>query len=119
MPKKNNTVHDLKPNYKLWFETDGEYIFGPGACAILIAVLEEGTLTKGAEKLGMSYRYAWGVIRKIEKKLGTRLVETYKGGKVGGGGARVNEQGLRLIKAYSELNESFMDILRKTGSLAL
>jgi len=119
MPTKKGTEHGLRPNYKLWFETNGEYIFGPGACAILIAVLEEGTLTKGAERLGMSYRYAWGVIRKIEKKLGTRLIETYKGGKVGGGGARVTEQGLKFIKAYSELREAFEGVLRKTGSLNL
>ncbi|MFW9960141.1 MAG: winged helix-turn-helix domain-containing protein [Candidatus Thorarchaeota archaeon] len=119
MPTKKGTEHDLKPNYKLWFETDGEYIFGPGACAILTAVLEEGTLTKGAERLGMSYRYAWGVIRKIERKLGTRLIETYKGGKVGGGGARVTEQGLKFIKAYSELHEAFESVLKKTGSLSL
>ncbi len=119
MPTKKGTEHVLKPNYKLWFETNGEYIFGPGACAILTAVLEEGTLTKGAERLGMSYRYAWGVIRKIEKKLGTRLIETYKGGKVGGGGARVTDEGLKFIKAYSELREAFESVLRKTGSLSL
>ena len=119
MPKKNGSVQDLKPNFKLWFETDGKYIFGPGACSILIAVHKEGTLTKGAEKLGMSYRYAWGVIKKIEKKLGTRLIETYKGGKIGGGGARVTEQGLEFIKAYSELHEAFEGIMRKTGSLNL
>jgi len=119
MPTKKSAEYSLKPNYKLWFETDGVYIFGPGACAILIAVLEEGTLTKGAEKIGMSYRYAWGVIRKIEQKLGTRLIETYKGGKIGGGGARVTEEGLKFIKAYSELREAFEGILRKTGSLNL
>jgi molybdate transport system regulatory protein len=119
MPKKNDAVLDLIPNYKLWFEKDGEYIFGPGACAILVAVQEEGTLTKGAEKIGMSYRYAWGVIRKIERKLGTRLIETYKGGKVGGGGARVSEQGVKFIKAYSELNATFEGIMKKTGSLDL
>jgi molybdate transport system regulatory protein len=119
MSTKKVAEHDLKPNYKLWFEADGEYIFGPGACAILTAVLEEGTLTKGAAKLGMSYRYAWGVIRKIEHKLGTRLIETYKGGRIGGGGARVTEQGLKFIRAYSELCEAFEGILRKAGSLNL
>jgi molybdate transport system regulatory protein len=119
MPKKNGTIYNLKPNYKLWFETDNEYIFGPGACAILNAVLEEGTLTRGAEKLGMSYRYAWGVIRKIEKKLGTRLIETYKGGKVGGGGAKVTDQGLKFIQAYSELHDAFESIIERTGSLNL
>ncbi|MCK4568386.1 MAG: LysR family transcriptional regulator [Candidatus Thorarchaeota archaeon] len=107
-------TQDLRPNYKLWFERDGEYIFGPGACAILQAVHEEGTITKGAQKLGMSYRYAWGVIKKIEKKLGIQLVETYKGGTVGGGGAKVTEYGLQLIKAFSKLNSEFEEVLKIT-----
>ena len=119
MSRHKKAEYDLTANYRLWFETDGEYVFGPGACAILTAVHEEGTLTKGAARLGMSYRYAWGVIRKIERKLGTKLVETYKGGKVGGGGARVTEQGLRFIKAYTDLHDAFEAILRKTGTLHL
>ena len=112
-------TQDLRPNYKLWFERDGEYIFGPGACAILQAVHEEGTITKGAQKLGMSYRYAWGVIKKIEKKLGIRIVETFKGGNVGGGGAKVTEYGLQLIKAFSKLNSEFEEVLKTTSVSSL
>ena len=51
MSKKDDSNQDLKSNYKLWFERDGEYIFGPGACAILKAIHEEGTITKGAQVL--------------------------------------------------------------------
>jgi len=119
MSKSGSAKRSLKPNYKLWFESEGEYIFGPGACAILTAVLEEGTLTKGAEKIGMSYRYAWGAIRKIEHKLGISLIETFKGGKTGGGGARVTEQGLKLIDAYTKLHRAFEDVLNKRASLSL
>jgi molybdate transport system regulatory protein len=115
--ERKNT--SLKPNYKLWFESDGEYIFGPGACAILKAVHEEGTITKGAEVLGMSYRYAWGVIKKIEKKLGVRLVETYKGGNVGGGGAKVTEAGLHLVETFSKLNAELTRVLGDSSSIKL
>ncbi|MBD3404942.1 MAG: LysR family transcriptional regulator [Candidatus Lokiarchaeota archaeon] len=90
----------LSPNYKLWLEHDGEYVFGPGAYAILVSIDEEGTITKGAEALGMSYRYAWGVIKKIEKKLGFPLLETFKGGTVGGGGAIVTEKGKQLMEMF-------------------
>jgi len=116
---KEKKTQNLRPNYKLWFERDGEYIFGPGACAILQAVHEEGTITKGALKLGMSYRYAWGVIKKIEKKLGIRIVETFKGGTVGGGGAIVTEYGLKLIEAYSKLNREFVEILDSSDTSIL
>ncbi|MFW9833538.1 MAG: winged helix-turn-helix domain-containing protein [Candidatus Thorarchaeota archaeon] len=114
--KRNLT---LVPDYKLWLESGGEYIFGPGAFAILKAVHEEGTITKGAEKLKMSYRYAWGVIKKIEKKLGVSLVETFKGGTEGGGGARVTENGLKLMEMYSSINNAFHDVLESSDRLDL
>jgi molybdate transport system regulatory protein len=119
MSKKDAKKTHLIPDFKLWFEQDGEYIFGKGACAILKAIHEEGTITKGAQKLGMSYRYAWGVIKKIEKKLGCQLIETFKGGTVGGGGARVTEQGLQLIDAYTKLNQSISVILEHADLLKL
>ena len=109
----------MNPNYKLWLERDGKYIFGPGAYAIIKSVHEEGTITKGAKKLGMSYRYAWGVIKKIEKELGVVLVETYKGGTEGGGGARVTEYGLELMSLYSSVNDAFNKVLDKSEELDL
>ncbi|MBN2229606.1 MAG: LysR family transcriptional regulator [Candidatus Thorarchaeota archaeon] len=119
MSKQGNKPGDLKPNFKLWFESDDEYIFGPGACAILKSIHEEGTITKGAEKLGMSYRYAWGVIRRIEKKLDTHLIETYKGGQTGGGGARVTEFGLHLIETYTNLNDTLERAVQRSGHITL
>ncbi|MFX1481690.1 MAG: winged helix-turn-helix domain-containing protein [Promethearchaeota archaeon] len=117
-PKDKRTLK-LKPNYKLWLERDGKYIFGPGAYAIIKSIHEEGTITKGAKSLGMSYRYAWGVIKKIEKELGVVLVETYKGGTEGGGGARVTEHGLELMKLYSAVNDAFNDVLQNSKQLDL
>ena len=109
----------LVPDYKLWLERDGEYIFGPGAYAILKSVHEEGTITRGAKKLQMSYRYAWGVIKKIEKKLGITLVETFKGGTEGGGGARVTENGLKLMQMYASINNAFNNVLESSDRINL
>ena len=116
---KDTNSNKLVPDYKLWFEQDGDYIFGKGACAILKAIHEEGTITKGAERLGMSYRYAWGVIKKIEKKLDCKLIETFKGGTTGGGGAHVTETGLHLIEAYTKLDKSIKDIMNHLDAIHL
>lgn len=105
--KEEDIVRELLPNWKLWLEKDGQYVFGPGAYAILQAIKETGTITEGARKLGMSYRYAWGVIRKIEKKLDTRLLETYKGGTVGGGGANLTEVGHQLLERFAKYRDEF------------
>ncbi|MHA1485364.1 MAG: winged helix-turn-helix domain-containing protein [Candidatus Thorarchaeota archaeon] len=100
MDKESSRVENLKPNYKLWLERDGQYVFGLGAYNILKSIHEAGTITDGAKALSMSYRYAWGVIKKIEIALGVKLLETYKGGNVGGGGARVTEHGLKLMEKF-------------------
>ncbi|TFG09303.1 LysR family transcriptional regulator [Candidatus Thorarchaeota archaeon] len=105
--KGKDVVRRLAPNWKLWLEKDGEYVFGPGAYAILQAIKETGTITEGARKLGMSYRYAWGVIRKIENKLDTKLLETYKGGTVGGGGANITEPGHLLMYRFAKYRDEF------------
>ncbi|MHA2423967.1 MAG: winged helix-turn-helix domain-containing protein, partial [Candidatus Thorarchaeota archaeon] len=102
MPKSNSRdLPNLNPNYKLWLESDGEYIFGPGAFAILTSIHKTGSITQAAKELKMSYRYAWGVVRKIEKKLDVKLIDSFKGGKEGGGGAKVTEYGLSLMNLYS------------------
>lgn len=119
MSPKDRSAVNLIPDYKLWFERDGQYIFGPGAYAILKSIHEEGTITQGAMKLKMSYRYAWGVIKKIEKKLGIPLVETFKGGTEGGGGARITEQGLKLMEMYAEINSAFRYVLDNANTLDL
>lgn len=119
MCAKDKRNRRLVPDYKLWFERDGEYIFGPGAYAILKSVHEEGTITEGAKKLKMSYRYAWGVIKKIEKKLGLTLVETFKGGTEGGGGAKVTDAGLKLMEMYSTINSAFNDVLQASNKIDL
>lgn len=107
MPDKKDAIARLRPNWKLWLEDDGEYVFGPGAFAILRSIQEKGTIRAGATSLGMSYRYAWGVIRKIERKIGMRLVETHRGGPAGGGTAVVTDTGLALLEKYALLKKAF------------
>ncbi|TFF83653.1 LysR family transcriptional regulator [Candidatus Thorarchaeota archaeon] len=111
MTSKEQDSLNLEPSFKLWLEREGDYIFGKGAYRILQAIHDAGTITEGAKKLGMSYRYAWGVVRKIEKKLGVKVVETHKGGSSGGGGARVTEHGLELMNTYARVTKAFEEAL--------
>ncbi|TFF91599.1 LysR family transcriptional regulator [Candidatus Thorarchaeota archaeon] len=103
----------MVPNWKLWFEKEGEYVFGPGAYAILKAIEEAGTITEGARNLGMSYRYAWGVIKKIEKKLDEKLLETYQGGPAGGGGANLTEVGSRLMERFARYRKELEHVAER------
>jgi len=107
MSDDSRIARSLLVRWKMWLEIGGEPVFGPGAYSILKAVRETGTITEGAKKLGMSYRYAWGVIRKIEKRIGAPLLETRKGGTVGGGGATVTALGVRFMDLFARADEEF------------
>jgi molybdate transport repressor ModE-like protein len=53
----------------------------------------------------MSYRYAWGLIRKAEEKLGEPLLSAHKGGKSGGGGAELTERGEYFLVEFQRLRD--------------
>ncbi len=65
------------------------------------------SLSLAAEKLGMSYRYVWGYIKRTERILGAEVLETHRGGKSGGGGARLTKIGADLLSEYERLEERF------------
>ena len=97
------TQKEHKPSGKIWIEHQGKPILGKGGSEILREIEAQQSLTKAAEELGMSYRYVWNYVQKIHKALGETVVETYKGGKTGGGGARLTNVGKALLDEYVRL----------------
>ena len=92
----------------MWLENEeGRYAFGEGLFILLRKVQDLGTLSDAARALGMSYRHAWGLIKKTEKLLGEPLLKTRKGGKAGGGGAQLTETGEKLLKEFSKIKKIF------------
>jgi molybdate transport system regulatory protein len=89
---------------KVWLEIDGEYIFGDGRAELLRLVGQFRSISKAASSLKMSYRHAWGQIRKLEERLGDKLVETCTGGK-GGGKACLTETAEELLSKYDEFRD--------------
>ena len=59
----------------LWLETGDGMFFGLGRMLLLKKIEEHGSLKKAAEDLGMSYRAAWGKIKKSEEVLGEKLTQ--------------------------------------------
>ncbi len=87
---------------KFWIENGGEVVLGGGKAALLLAVDQLGSIQRAADKFGMSYRHAWGVIRKIEQRAGFKIVETKLGGK-DGGGAQLTPKGKTFVKTADDL----------------
>jgi molybdate transport system regulatory protein len=95
----------LKVKIKLWLETDGVYIIGEGLFRLLTAIQECGTLSKAAAELKMSYRHAWGMIRKSELRMGKPLLVTHKGGK-DLGGSELTADAKSLLAKYLQVKEA-------------
>jgi molybdate transport system regulatory protein len=95
----------FRPSFKFWIEFEGKRVLGKGGAAILERIKEEGSISKAAEKLGMSYRYVWNYLEEVRRATGEPVVETFKGGKNGGGGAKLTELGIYLLSEYHRMTD--------------
>ena len=98
---KDDTV-PFGPGVKVWVESrrTGTGVFGDGKWRLLDALLHEKSLTAASRSLHISYRKAWGDLRKAEQGLGLALQVKERGGK-GGGGTTLTPAGKRLHAAYA------------------
>ncbi len=94
------TKEKHKPSCKIWLEHEGEPILGRGGAAILQAIKEEKSISEAAKKLGMSYRYVWNYLSKMEKRMQEPIMVAHKGGIGGGGGAQLTALGEDLVKEF-------------------
>ena len=89
---------------RLWIKIDfgARGQIGPGKIALLRAVQDHASISAAAKAMGMSYRRAWLLIDELNQTVGQPVVETQVGGSAGGG-ARLTEQGSRVIDYYELL----------------
>jgi molybdate transport system regulatory protein len=98
------THKKIKPAFKLWFQIGDSYVFGEGAYELLEQIHEKKSISAAAKATGMSYRYAWALIKEAEKHLGEPIVKTKKGGKHGGK-TEITSTGFSLVTNYKRLKE--------------
>ncbi len=105
----NHKTH--KPSCKVWIEHNGKPLIGKGGAEILQTIEKENSLSKAAKTLGMSYRYVWNYIQEIQNAIQQPIVETYKGGKSGGGGAKLTDLGKELLDEYKQVETYLNQVL--------
>ena len=77
---------------------------GPGKADLLDAIDRTGSISGAAREMGMSYRRAWLLVETMNKAFKAPLVEAATGGK-GGGGARVTDHGVDILRRYREMED--------------
>ncbi len=105
----NHKEHKL--SCKIWLEYRGKPLIGKGGAEILEQIEREQSISKATRKLGMSYRYVWSYLKRIEKTLGEPVIETFRGGKAGGGGARLTTLGKGILNEYRRVDSYLGKVL--------
>ena len=108
---KSPPPNRLESKLRIWLELDGRPVYGDGKHRALELIEETGSLRAAAKAMGISYRYLWGRLRRMEDRLGFRLVARCQGGQ-GGGGMKLTREGRALMAAYRHFRR---DVDRSVG----
>ena len=104
----------LSPRFKLWFNTKNtDGVFGDGKWRLLKAIDSTGSLTAASNLLGISYRKAWGDLKKAEKHLGVSLIQKQRGGKAGGK-TSLTKEGKKWVTAYTKFRSDIKKTVDKS-----
>jgi molybdate transport system regulatory protein len=121
----NENISKMEVKWRIWIEKDGKHVIGKGGAEILKAIKEEGSIAAASKKLGMSYKYIWNYLRKIENSAGD-VVEKVRGGKEGGKTVLtpLGEEILDLYELYEKLalsifSGNFMEGVVKEGKIVV
>jgi len=95
----------LNINHKIWLENqDGEGILGDGKWELLKLIKSTGSLKKAIDEMGWAYRSTWNKLKKMEDRLGFKLIERTRGGVGGGGQTELTQNGLLIVQYFEELH---------------
>lgn len=96
----------MKAKTKLWFTEDGKTVMGAGRAELLKTIDEERSLRRACQKLGISYKHAWMMLKKMNEALGEPAVVTVRGGK--DQGTFLTDLGRKLLVEY-ETNKKLIN----------
>ncbi len=116
---ENNTLRKVSPKFRLWLEIDDESLseeekalLGKGSAVLLERIAETGSISdaihdvpstrRSRKKTGLSYRYAWGLLKKISDRLKKPIIQKFRGGRKGGG-TELTQLGEDLLRYYTRL----------------
>ncbi len=87
---------------RCWIEIEGKKFFGPGPAQLLGLIDTEGSISKAAKQMGMSYKKAWDIVADLNSRGPQPYVVSRKGGERGGG-AELTATGKEMLSKYRVL----------------
>ena len=94
-----------KVKSRIWVEWNDEILIGEGRLRLLNAIEKEGSISKAAKSIQLSYKKAWRLIDTVNKNAKEIVVQSSIGGK-GGGGAKITPYGKKMMHAFEVMNKN-------------
>jgi len=91
---------------------DGTPVMGEGKAELLELIDETGSLSDAASTMGMSYRYAWGMVRRVSEAAGGPVVKSVRGGSTGGH-TMLTPLGRHLLETFRRVEQALQDEARR------
>ena len=85
-----------------------ERAFGTGKALVLEAVAAEGSISKAAKALDMSYSRAWQLVDGMNQSFRKPLIESTAGGKKGGG-ATLTALGKEVLALFRKMEKQLAE----------
>lgn len=105
-----------KIKFKYWVENEGEKFYGPGPNELVKRIQKEGSLSKAAAQMNMSYKKAWDLVQRLNRHSPEPWVILKKGGSHGGG-AEITPFALKVIREYEKLEQRLNELLEEENDL--
>lgn len=106
-------IAKMQIKFKIWLAAnDGTNLMGDGRWMLLKKVEELGSLMAASQAMGISYRKAWGDLKKFQEAMGIKLLKTQRGGKIGGQTA-LTDAGKTLLTEYEIMHEKIHQCILK------
>lgn len=103
MEHSESQYRSLTPGFKVWLNAEGKAILGPGDLELIKAIQVTHNLTKAAESVGYSYKYAWKKLQVLKTRTGQDVAIAQRGGKGGGGHVELTGWGVFLIHLFETI----------------
>lgn len=98
---------------RIWLNKNNNFVISEGRAKLLGLIDRTGSLRQAAQEMKMSYRYAWGIVQKINQAVGKKVVDSKRGGK-GGGQTVLTDIGRKILQEY-ETRVAAIDKVLKYG----
>lgn len=100
---------------QVWVKLDKGLRVDPQTLELLSLVGEKQSISHAAKAMSISFRHAWNLIGRLEKKLGTKVLLRSRGGKGGGGFVTLSKKGSEIVREYQRVAIGVKGVVKDEG----